>query len=233
MLRVWVRDPNPHVRRLVSEGTRPRLPWAGRLRGFQEDPLPVLALLEELKDDPELYVRRSVANNLNDIGKDHPEVLVDVARRWMFQASAERKALVRHALRSLVKEGHADALKVLGFGPDADVTIEDVTISPKRVAMGGKVVVAFTVRSTARRGQRVLVDLRVHFVRAAGKASPKVFKLKAVDLATGTTTSCRKTVSLADLTTRQHYPGKHLVDALVNGRVMPIGAFTLTEKRRP
>ncbi|MCC7044933.1 MAG: DNA alkylation repair protein [Acidobacteria bacterium] len=228
MLRTWARDPDVHVRRLVSEGTRPRLPWAGRLRRFQQDPSPVLALLEQLKDDPELYVRRSVANNLNDIGKDHPAVLVDVARRWMEGAGAERKALVRHALRSLVKEGHTGALTVLGFGRDADVTIEDVVIAPKRVERGGKVVVAFTVRSTARRAQRVLVDLRLHFVKARGKASPKVFKLKAADLDGGATMSCRKTVSLADLTTRQHYPGKHLVDALVNGRVVPIGAFTLT-----
>jgi 3-methyladenine DNA glycosylase AlkC len=228
MLRKWASDPDVHVRRLVSEGTRPRLPWAGRLRRFQQDPSPVLALLERLKDDPELYVRRSVANSLNDIGKDHPGVLVEVARRWMEGAGAERKALVRHALRSLVKEGHLGALTVLGFGRDADVTIEDVVITPKRVGRGGKVAVAFTVRSTARRAQRVLVDLRVHFVKAKGKASPKVFKVKAAELDGGATVSCRKTVSLADLTTRQHYPGKHLVEALVNGRVVPIGAFTLT-----
>lgn len=227
MLRTWARDPDAHVRRLVSEGTRPRLPWAGRLRRFQEDPSVVLELLEQLKDDPELYVRRSVANNLNDIGKDHPGRLVDVARRWMEGATAERKALVRHALRSLVKEGHSGALAVLGFAGQADVTIEDVTISPTRVAMGGKVAVAFTVRSTARRAQPVLVDLRVYFVKATGKASPKVFKLKASGLEAGATMSCRKTVSLADLTTRRHYPGKHLVDALVNGQAVPIGAFTL------
>lgn len=228
LLRTWARDPSAHVRRLVSEGTRPRLPWAGRLRRFQQDPLPVLVLLELLRDDPELYVRRSVANSLNDIGKDHPDVLVDVARRWMSDAGADRKALVRHALRSLVKEGHPGALKVLGFGQQADVTIENVTITPSRVAKGGKVIVAFAVRSTARRAQRVLVDLRVHFVKAKGKASFKVFKLKAAELGGGATMTCRKTVSLADLTTRQHYPGKHLVDALINGRVVPIGAFTLT-----
>jgi 3-methyladenine DNA glycosylase AlkC len=227
MLRAWARDPDAHVRRLVSEGTRPRLPWAGRLRRFQQDPSPVLALLELLKDDPEPYVRRSVANNLNDIGKDHPAVLVDVARRWMEGASAERRALVRHALRTLVKHGHPGALAVLGFGRKADVTIEDAVIAPKRVSKGGKVVVTFSVRSTARRPQQVLVDLRVHFVKATGRASPKVFKLKSATLAAGATMSCRKTVTLADLTTRQHYPGRHLVEALVNGHALPIGAFTL------
>lgn len=101
-LREWASDPNPHVRRLVSEGTRPRLPWAPRLREFQEDPAPVLELLELLKDDPVLLVRRSVANNLNDIGKDHPEVLVETCRRWARDASEERWWVIGHALRSAV-----------------------------------------------------------------------------------------------------------------------------------
>lgn len=228
LLRKWAKDPNTHVRRLVSEGTRTRLPWAGRLRRFQEDPAPVLALLELLKDDPELFVRRSVANNLNDIGKDHPDVLIDVARRWMADASEERRALVRHALRSLVKQGHPEALKILGFGQSAAVAIEDIDITPECVAKGGKVTVGFTVRSTGRRAQRVLADLRIYFVKANGKASPKVFKLKSMDLPPGGAASCRKTVSLADLTTRQHYAGEHLVEVLVNGRTEPLGSFVVT-----
>lgn len=229
-LRRWTTDPNVHVRRLVSEGTRPRLPWAGRLRRFQQDPAPVLDLLERLKDDPELFVRRSVANNLNDIGKDHPDVLIDVARRWMKDASEERRALVRHALRSLVKQGNSDALRILGFGRSVDAVIEDVRILPKRVVKGGKVTVGFAVRGTSHRAQRVLVDFRIHFVKANGKTSPKVFKLKAIDLPPGGTAACRKTVSIADLTTRRHYTGKHVVDVLVNGRVEPIGSFTVVAR---
>jgi 3-methyladenine DNA glycosylase AlkC len=89
-LKNWAKDPSPHVRRLVSEGTRPRLPWAMRLPAFQKDPQPVLNLLELLKDDPELYVRRSVANNLNDIGKDNPAMLYKTARAWMKKPSPER-----------------------------------------------------------------------------------------------------------------------------------------------
>lgn len=228
LLRSWTRDPNVHVRRLVSEGTRPRLPWAGRLRRLQQDPTPVLELLELLKDDPELFVRRSVANSLNDIGKDHPDVLVAVAKRWLVDASDERRALVRHALRSLVKQGHPGALKLLGFGRQADVAIANVRIGPKRAPMGGRVTIAFDLRSTGPRTQRVLVDLRIHFVKAAGRTSAKVFKLRAMDLAPGATVACRKTISLADLTTRQHYPGRHVVDALVNGRVEPLGSFVVT-----
>jgi 3-methyladenine DNA glycosylase AlkC len=228
LLRTWAMDSNVHVRRLVSEGTRPRLPWAGRLRGFQRDPTPVLGLLELLKDDPEEYVRRSVANNLNDVGKDHPEVLVAVARRWLLDGGAERQALIRHALRSLVKQGHSGALEALGYGTKAAVAIDDVHIAPARVARGGRVAIQFDVRSTSHLEQRVLVDFRVHFVRGtADRTSAKVFKLRTVVLAAGGRATFRKTVSLADLTTRRHYPGRHAVDVLVNGQVMPLGSFTI------
>jgi 3-methyladenine DNA glycosylase AlkC len=100
------------VRRLVSEGTRPRLPWAPRLRAFMRDPRPVLELLEWLKDDPSLYVRRSVANNLNDIGKDHPDLLFATAERWMKDANENRHWIIRHALRSAVKRGDPGTHKV-------------------------------------------------------------------------------------------------------------------------
>ena len=123
------------MRRLVSEGTRPRLPWAPRLRAFQQDPRPVIELLELLKDDPSLYVRRSVANNLNDIGKDHPELLVTIAKRWLRGAvgerpSPERRWIVNHALRSAVKRAHAGALGALGYGGKAEVAVRKVTIEP-------------------------------------------------------------------------------------------------------
>jgi 3-methyladenine DNA glycosylase AlkC len=113
-LRRWASDPSVHVRRLVSEGSRPRLPWAQRLRAYQEDPTPVIALLELLKDDPERYVQRSVANNLNDISKDHPEVAVDVCRRWLVDATPGRRWIVQHALRSLVKQGHRGGAAAAG-----------------------------------------------------------------------------------------------------------------------
>ena len=119
-------DPSVHVRRLVSEGTRPRLPWAPRLRAFQKDPRPVLELLELLKDDPELYVRRSVANNLNDIGKDHPDAAQRRRKRWLRGATPERQWVIRHALRSAVKRADAGALTALGFGGKAEVSVREV-----------------------------------------------------------------------------------------------------------
>jgi 3-methyladenine DNA glycosylase AlkC len=229
-LAAWCADPSVHVRRLVSEGTRPRLPWAPRLRALQDDPSPMLPLLERLRDDPEEYVRRSVANHLNDIGKDHPDLLVEVARRWMDSAPPARVRLLRHALRSLVKKGDAGALGVLGFGAAPSVRATG-RVTPRRVAEGGRVTVAIDLENTTRRTQRVAVDLAIHFVKASGEARPKVFKGRELTLAPGERGSVEKTISLAPMTTRRHYAGHHRVDAIVNGRAEPIGGFDLAKKR--
>jgi 3-methyladenine DNA glycosylase AlkC len=226
-LAAWSEDASVHVRRLVSEGTRPRLPWAMRLPAFQRDPRPVLALLERLKDDPEPYVRRSVANNLNDIGKDNPAALIATAARWLKSAPAPRAALVRHALRSSIKAGDKQALSLLGFGGKASVAVKNVKIEPKRAAIGGKVRIGFDVVSTSSRAQRVLVDLKVHYAKAGGKSGPKVFKLKSLTLAPHATMSFTKMLSLANMTTRKHHPGVHRVEALLNGHTVALGNFRL------
>ena len=229
-LEEWTSDPSEDVRRLVSEGTRPRLPWAPRLRAFQVDPRPVLTLLERLKDDTALYVRRSVANNLNDIGKDHPALLVETARRWMVDASEERRWIIRHALRSAVKRGESGALDVLGFGGAAQVSVRKVRIHPQRPAIGSSLAITCEIANRLSVTQRVLADLRVHYVKANGTKSPKVFKLKAVELASHETVQLRKSLSLAQLTTRRHYPGTHQVELLVNGRAYPLGTFHLVAR---
>ncbi len=226
-LHLWATDSSPHVRRLVSEGSRPRLPWASHLKRFQQDPRPVLALLELLKDDPELYVRRSVANNLNDIGKDHPDLLFETAHRWLQGASEERRWLVRHALRSAVKRGEAGALEAMGYGKTVNAKIGDIHITPKRAQMGGAVTLAFVLTNPTRRSQDILVDLRIHFIKANGKASAKVFKLKAVTLAPRKTIQMQKKISLAEMTTRKHYPGRHEVEVLLNGDSLRLGSFEL------
>ncbi|OIO54279.1 MAG: DNA alkylation repair protein [Alphaproteobacteria bacterium CG_4_10_14_0_2_um_filter_63_37] len=228
-LTTWTQDPSHHVRRLVSEGSRPRLPWAPRLTHFQRDPAPVLALLERLKDDPSLYVRRSVANNLNDIGKDHPDLLAATARRWLVEASPERQWLVHHALRSAIKRGEVGALAALGAGQQADVVVERVTIDPAVPHIGGGVTITFDLVSSAVQPQDLLVDLKIHFVKKSGRTTPKVFKIKRLNLAPGGRASLRKTVALTAMSTRQHYPGRHEVEAVVNGRSYPIGAFNLRD----
>ena len=187
----------------------------------------MLALLDRLKDDPELYVRRSVANNLNDIGKDHPEVLVRTAQAWMKGASEERKWLIGHALRSAVKRGDAGALRVLGFGDATDLSVRDAQVQPQRVAMGGTVTIAFEVVNTGGQQRRVMVDFCIHYVKANGSTSPKVFKLKALDLSPGDSVHVEKRISVADMSTRKHYAGTHAVDALLNGQVERLGSFEL------
>lgn len=226
-LRAWACDPNEHVRRLVSEGTRPRLPWASRLREFQKDPSPVLALLELLKDDSSLYVRRSVANNLNDIGKDHPNLLAETTRRWLIKASDERRWLIRHALRSAVKRAEPGALAVMGFGENAKVSVTNASITPRQAVMGDKLTIVFDITHTGTKKQPILVDFRIHFIKSNGKTSPKVFKLKTVTLAPQETATLRKTVSLAAMSTRKHYPGTHRVDVVINGVAQALGAFEL------
>jgi 3-methyladenine DNA glycosylase AlkC len=226
-LHEWVTDPSEDVRRLCSECTRPRLPWASRLPAFQQDPTPVVALLERLKDDPSLYVRRSVANNLNDIGKDHPALLAEIAGRWLDGATPEREWVVRHALRTAVKRGETAALAVLGFGRKAEVALEEITISPSQPRLGEAVTIAFVVRNQRAKRQAVLVDFAIHFVKHNGSASPKVFKLKQLELSPGERVAVRKKVSLAELSTRRHYPGKHRVEVLLNGEAQPLGSFDL------
>jgi 3-methyladenine DNA glycosylase AlkC len=215
----WTKDQDPHVRRLCSEGTRPRLPWAPRLRKFQRDPAPVLAVLEKLKDDPSLYVRRSVANNLNDIGKDHPELLAATAKRWLKGASKERRWLVEHALRDAIKKGHPSALAVLGHDAAPKVKIEDARVAPDRVKIGTKARVSFKLVSTAKTKQALLVDLGVHFVKANGKTSPKVFKLSRVELSPRGHATFEKSISFLVHTTRKPYPGAHSFDVRVNGSI--------------
>lgn len=228
-LHEWAADANVHVRRLVSEGSRPRLPWAPRLRRFQSDPTPVIELLERLKDDPEEYVRRSVANNLNDISKDHPELAVQIARHWWDDGSAERRRLVRHGLRTLIKQGHPGALDVLGYGPESPAEIAAVSVSPESVTIGDKVRIEIQVANPSAEEAGALVDIIVHFVKANGSTSPKVFKGGELTLTPDETKRVTKSVSLRQHSTRTHYPGRHRVEVQINGTVVPGAEFDVTQ----
>jgi 3-methyladenine DNA glycosylase AlkC len=226
LLREWTNDPNAHVRRLVSEGTRLRLPWAPRVAWLDANPERVLALLELLKDDPSTMVRRSVANNLNDLGKARPDLLNRTAAAWLDGgASPERRALIEHALRGAVKRGDAEALRLLGFGKKASVSLEHVVFQPRRVTIGGRVTMSFTLRNTARAPRDLLVDVAVHFVKARGVTGAKVFKLKRLTLGPREHADLQTSFSLAIHTTRVPQPGVHEVDVIVNGQRIPAGSF--------
>jgi 3-methyladenine DNA glycosylase AlkC len=230
-LQTWARDANPHVRRLVSEGTRLRLPWAPRVSWLDDHPDRVVALLEGLKDDPASLVRRSVANNLNDLGKGHPSLCLRTCEAWLENASAERRELVEHALRSAIKRGNPEALRLLGYGRAPAVAVEEVCIAPRRVKIGDRVSIGFVLRSRSRAAQDLLVDLAVHFVKANGRAAPKVFKLKRVMLPARGRMEFETSVSLAVHTTRKPRPGRHAVEVIVNGKSTPVGSFQVTSGR--
>ena len=183
-LAAWTEDPDQHTRRLVSEGTRPRLPWGQRLPMFMADPAPVIALLERLKDDPEEYVRRSVANNLNDIAKDHPDLVATMGARWIESAPTERQRLVKHGLRTLIKQGHTGALEALGYTTRPRVEVA-FRLDAADLHFGDDLLLHAEVLSRSRKTQKLVVDFAVHYRKANGSLAPKIFKWKVVDLPPG------------------------------------------------
>ncbi len=218
-LREWARDPDDHVRRLASETCRPRLPWSPRLEQFVRDPAPVIDLLDLLRDDPSEYVRRSVANNLNDISKDHPALAVATARRWLDAGGEEAAEVARHGLRSLVKKGDADALALLGYDRAAAVTLESLHVEPSRVPIGGAVELTFAL--TAAAGPTpVVIDYLVHHAGARGRREGKVFKLTTRTLEAGKTARFRRRHVFREVTVRKLYPGAHRIEVQVNGTVL-------------
>jgi 3-methyladenine DNA glycosylase AlkC len=225
-LREWVRDPDEHVRRLVSEGTRPRLPWAPQLRGLIEDPTPNLDLLGALVDDPSDYVRRSVGNHLNDISKDHPDLAVELARRWLPRSDRAAWA-VRHGLRTLIKRGDVRALTLLDVETDAVISLASFASRSARIAIGETAELVFTLVLDHRHPTPVdaVIDYRVHYVGARGTNAPKVFKLTRRRLEPGRPQTIERRHRFEHVSIRQIRPGPHVIDLQVNGRVL--GSVTI------
>lgn len=223
----WTGDPSAHVRRLVSEGSRPRLPWGLRLKALVADPTPTLPLLETLQDDVSEYVRRSVANHLNDIAKDHPERLADWLARHLPDAPATRQRLLRHASRTLIKQGHGRTLTLWGLGSafEGDARWQ---VAPRRIAIGESVALNLTLASTSARTQTLEIDYTVHHARAQGGASAKTFKGWRVSLAPGETLTLAKSHSMRPVTTRRYHPGEHQIDLRINGQIVAQARFKLT-----
>jgi 3-methyladenine DNA glycosylase AlkC len=226
-LATWTRDPSAHVRRLVSEGTRPRLPWGLQLKAVVADPTPSWPLLAALMDDDSAYVRRSVANHLNDIAKDHPLPLIAWAARYLHGASPARRALLRHATRTLVKQGHRQALQLWGLG-DPFVGSVHCTVSPHAISVGESLQLALELRSNADTPQRLAIDYVVHHRRHNGTTSPKVFKGWTTTLPAREVLCLTRRHSMKPVTTRRYYAGIHTVEIQVNGAVVAAVPFALT-----
>jgi 3-methyladenine DNA glycosylase AlkC len=228
VMRLWAGSDNEHIRRLASEGSRPRLPWGTRLTALVADPSPAIPIIETLRSDPSLYVRKSVANHLNDICKDHPEVALDLVSAWD-RSDARTAWIVKHALRTLIKRGHPRALTLLGAGKPARVDVT-FSVSPKRISLGDTVTFATTITSSASKSQRLLVDYVVHYARASGKAAEKVFKWTSLDLAPRESITLTKRQIIRDFSTRKHHAGIHRVELQINGRRLAESSFRLSVK---
>lgn len=226
-LEKWTADKNYHVRRLVSEGTRARLPWSGRLAIDLEIPLP---FLDSLHTDSTRYVTRSVSNHLNDIAKTHPELVLETLKRWKkeaAQASDELAWMTRHSLRTLVKQGNKDALKLLGFRSDPKINVNDLQLSPASLAAGETLEFAFKI--TAERDESLLIDYVIDFVKANGSTSPKVHKIKQIELSKGESVTLKKRHPFRkNATTFTLYPGVHKLTLQINGKAFESTTFTLT-----
>ena len=227
-LQRWCADPSAHVRRLVSEGSRPRLPWGLQLKCLIADPSPTLPLLRVLQHDGSEYVRRSVANHLNDIAKDHPDLLVQWLRDELPGASPERRRLLRHASRTLIKQGHAATLECWGLGAALRGRAQ-LRVTPNALRIGDVMQLQVVLHSAAARAQPLQIDYAVHHVKANGTTTPKVFKGWSLTLAPGATLQLGKRHSMRALTTRRYHPGRHEVELRINGRVMARDGFELVE----
>lgn len=225
-LQRWTTDPSAHVRRLVSEGSRPRLPWGLQLKSLIADPRPTQPLLESLQDDRSAYVRRSVANHLNDIAKDHPQQVAAWLERHLPQAPATRQALLRHASRSLIKAGDVRVLLAWGLGQGLQGRAS-LLVSPGQIRLGDSVTLTVDLQAQGATRQTLVVDYRVHHVKADGRTSPKVFKGWQLRLAGGEQKTLQKRHAMKLITTRVYYPGRHIVELQVNGQVVAEAAFEL------
>lgn len=217
----WAENPNEHVRRLASEGCRPRLPWGQALVLFKKDPAPIMEILELLKADPSLYVRKSVANNLNDIAKDHPELVIAIATRWLGKDPLT-DWIVRHGCRTLIRKAVPEILSLFGYAENTDrsVLIEEaqLTVEPSTVFIGGECQIKYKLHIKQGDPVRVRIEYGIDFVKSSGKVSRKKFLLSDKTVAGGSLLEGVRIHRWADLTTRRHYPGIHRILLFVNGR---------------
>jgi 3-methyladenine DNA glycosylase AlkC len=220
----WAGDKNDNLRRLASEGCRPRLPWAIALPKFKKDPTPILPVLEKLKNDKSENVRRSVANNLNDISKDNPEIALAVCEQWYGQ-SAETDKIVKHACRTLLKAGDKRALMIFGYSDPSKMKVTHLKLDKNRIKIGENLNFSFDL--TLEDKGKVRLEYAVFYVKANGKLSKKVFKMTENSYKPGTFSFSKKQF-FGDMTTRKHYPGTHVLSIIINGEEKDKASFELS-----
>lgn len=229
----WAEHANEHVRRLASEGCRPRLPWGEALPMFKKNPAPVLAILGQLKADSSLYVRKSVANNLNDIAKDNPALVLETARRWLGQ-NPETDWILRHGCRTLIRKANPEAMELFGYASSEDRTpltaSASLSVHPSAISIGNGCEIQYCLDIGKSEPVHLRIEYGIDFIKANGKASRKSFLISDKTVAGGAHLTGTRKHSFSELTTRRHYPGEHRIVLLVNGKEV---AETVLELQSP
>ena len=210
----WSKHENEHVRRLSSEGCRPALPWGQALNSFKKDPSPVLPILEQLKTDPSAYVRKSVANNLNDISKTHPDLVAKLAKSW-YGKHEYTDWIVKHGCRTLLKKGNRDVLAIFGFHDVSSIDVSNFAINKNSVVLGEEFTFSFDILT--KEATKVRLEYGIDFMKANGKQNRKIFQISELPLKENQKKLYTKNHSFEDLSTRKHYTGKHAITLIVNG----------------
>ncbi|MDF2647336.1 MAG: hypothetical protein K0Q73_3141 [Paenibacillus sp.] len=227
----WASHPDHHIRRLASEGCRPRLPWAMALDIFKADPSPIVPVLEQLKRDSSVYVQKSVANNLNDISKDHPEQVKQLACDW-YGENLQTDWIVKHGCRSLLRKGDPDVLSLFGLTISPDVTVSGLSLDEETIAIGQCLIFSFSIRTNTTESERLRVEYAIDFVKANHTTSKKLFKVTEHNY-DNVDRQYVRTHHFKDLTTRKHYPGKHRLSVIINGKELASTDFYVTAAAEP
>ena len=222
----WKFSKNHHVRRLASEGSRPRLPWGKKLHSLVKDPEPLRQILEHLNQDDSEYVRKSVANCLNDISKDNPEWMLDLVESWD-NSNALTAWIIKHGARGLIKQGYPRVFSLFGFTADPKLELGEIALSAEKIKIGDELEFYFMVNNLEEKEVKLAVDFKVYYIKKTGKSLPKVFKLKELVIPKGTSEKIRKKHSFKDVSIRKHYPGIHKIEVVVNGKAVAEKEFQL------
>ncbi len=222
----WSKHHNHHVRRLASEGCRPKLPWAPPLKKFINDPAPCLPILENLKNDESEYVRKSVANHLNDISKNHPNLVLQLTKSW-YGKSKNTNWIVKHALRTLLKAGNKKALEIFGFANAKNISVSPIQLSSTKIKIGDTITFKFTVKNESSTKRNIRLEYKIVYVKANGNNSSKVFQISEFMLTANKSKVFNRKQSFKDLSTRKHYTGMHQISLIVNGEEKSSISFKL------
>lgn len=222
----WSKHSSLHVRRFSSEGCRPRLPWAMAIPQLKKDPSPLLPILENLKNDSSLFVRKSVANNLNDISKDNPDFVIDLAKKWKGK-TAETDWIIKHGCRTLLKKANNDIYKIFGLNTASYCNVSNLKLDSNRLNIGDRLGFSFNLKLAMGQTSKLRIEYVIYYRKASGNQTKKLFKLAENNFKPGIIYQFNRHQRFQNFTTRKHYPGKHKIGIVVNGKELAVTGFTL------